>query len=209
LIAAIKTTGHITHARDPETGSHLDRMSRFSRLIANELADQYQLDDSYIEHVFMFSSLHDIGKIAIPDYILLKEARLNEDEWAIMRNHPKKGLEMIDELLVNFGLENIEYIDVLRNIVEFHHETIDGTGYPNGLKGDEIPLEARIVATADIFDALTSRRPYKNAWTNEAAIANIQSLSGSKLDPNCVQALIDNMDQIIEIQSQFSESIYG
>jgi len=209
LIAAIKTTGHITHARDPETGSHLDRMSRISRLIANTLADKYQLDDGYIEHVFMFSSLHDIGKIAIPDYILLKDTELDEDEWAIMRTHPKKGLEMIDELVVNFGLENTEYIDVFRNIVEFHHETIDGTGYPNGLKGDDIPLEARIVGVADIFDALTSRRPYKDAWANEAAIATIQSLSGLKLDPDCVQALIDNMDKVIEIQSQYSESIYG
>ena len=209
LIAAVKTTGHITHTRDPETGSHLDRMSRFSRLIANALADKYQLDENYVEHIFMFSSLHDIGKIAIPDYILLKEDQLDADEWVIMKTHPYKGLEIIDELLANFGLENIEYIEVFRNIVEYHHEAIDGSGYPHGLKDLDIPLEARIVAVADIFDALTSKRPYKQAWRNEAAIKILKEYAGTKLDTDCVNALIDNLDQVKEIQSLFKETIFG
>jgi HD-GYP domain-containing protein (c-di-GMP phosphodiesterase class II) len=209
LTAALKTTGSITHVRDPETGSHLDRMSRYSRLIANELADKYNLNDTYIEHVFMFSALHDIGKISIPDNILLKPDSLDDGETVIMQTHARKGREMIDDLLQNFGLENIEYIDVLRNIAEFHHEAVNGGGYPTGISGDEIPLEARIVAVADVFDALTSRRPYKEAWTNEAAIQALKELAGEKLDQDCVNALLDNMEQVEKIQQQFYENSYG
>lgn len=209
LTAAVKTTSNITHARDPETGSHLDRMSRYSRLIAIELADKYQLDDTYIEHIFMFSPLHDIGKIAIPDKILLKPSTLDNNEKVVMQTHARKGREMVDELLENFGLKNIEYKDVLRNIAEFHHEAVNGEGYPSGMKGDEIPLEARIVAVADVFDALTSVRPYKEAWSNEKAFKMLNELSGETLDQDCVNALIKNIVQIEEIQKQFSENFIG
>jgi HD-GYP domain-containing protein (c-di-GMP phosphodiesterase class II) len=209
LTAALKTTGSITHVRDPETGSHLDRMSRYSRLIASELAEEYNLNDAYIEHVFMFSALHDIGKISIPDNILLKPDTLDKGETVVMQTHARKGREMIDELLRNFGLENIEYIDVLRNIAEFHHEAVNGGGYPTGLSGDAIPLEARIVAVADVFDALTSRRPYKEAWTNEQAIQTLKQLAGEKLDQDCVNALLDNMELVEKIQQQFYENTYG
>ena len=209
LTAAVKTTGSITHSRDPETGSHLDRMSRYSRLIAIELADKYHLDDAYIEHIFMFSPLHDIGKIAIPDSILLKPEKLDDNEQTIMQTHAHKGREMVDELLENFGLKNIEYKNVLRNIAEFHHEAINGEGYPSGMKGDEIPLEARIVAVADVFDALTSVRPYKEAWSNEKAINMLNKLSGETLDQDCVNALIKNIEQVEKIQKQFSENAFG
>ncbi|MCW8853279.1 MAG: HD domain-containing protein [Gammaproteobacteria bacterium] len=206
LAAAIKTTGRITHARDPETGSHLDRMSRYSRLIASALADKYTLDDSFIEHIFMFSPLHDIGKIAIPDNILLKPGKLDDNEMAIMQTHAHKGHEMIDDILENFGLKNIQYIDMLRNIVKSHHETINGNGYPSGIKNGEIPLEARIVAVADIFDALTSSRTYKEAWTNDEAIETLKQMAGKTLDEDCVNALIDNIEKIITIQKQFSDN---
>ena len=209
LAAAVKTTGSIAHVRDPETGSHLDRMSRYSRLIANALADKYQLNDSYIEHVFMFSPMHDIGKIGIPDNILLKPASLNSDEKQVMQTHARKGREMIDDLLNNFGLENVEFMDVLRNIAEFHHEAVNGGGYPNGIKGDEIPLEARIVAVADVFDALTSTRPYKQAWDNQTAINTIKEMAGEILDQDCVNALLANIDKVEEIQAQFGENVLG
>lgn len=209
LTAAVKTTGRITHLRDPETGSHLERMSRYSRLIARALAGKYDLNDAFIEHVFMFSALHDIGKISIPDNILLKPDRLDKDEKVVMQTHARKGREMIDELLQNFGLENIEYIDVLRNIAEFHHESVSGNGYPSGIKGKDIPLEARIVAVADVFDALTSQRPYKEAWTNSDAIATLKRLAGERLDADCVEALLNNMEQVVKIQQQFKENTFG
>lgn len=208
LAAAVKTTSNITHLRDPETGSHLDRMSRYSRLIATNLAAKYNLDDSYIEHIFMFSPLHDIGKIGIPDNILLKPDKLDKNETSIMKTHARKGRDMIDELLKNFGLENIQYMDMLRNIAEFHHEAVNGSGYPSGIKGCDIPIEARIVAVADVFDALTSTRPYKNSWSNEKAIQTLKKLSGETLDIDCVNALLDNMDQVIQIQNQFTENTY-
>ena len=209
LKAAVKTAGSVTHYRDPETGSHLDRMSRYSRLIAEQLADKYELDDTYIEHVFMFSPLHDIGKIGIPDNILLKPASLDQAETDIMKTHARNGRIMIDELLENFGLENIKYVDVLRNIAEFHHEAVNGRGYPTGKKGDEIPLEARIVAVADVFDALTSERSYKDAWDNNKAIETLKQLSGQMLDQDCVDALLKNIEKVEHIQQQFAEDAYG
>ena len=209
LAAAIKTTGHITHCRDPETGSHLDRMSRYSRLIAAAIAVKHDLDDDYIEHVFLYSPLHDIGKIAIPDEVLLNPKRLEKPEMEIMKTHARKGREMIDDLIMNFGLQNIEHVDILRNIAEYHHESVNGTGYPDGKANDDIPLEARIVAVADVFDALTSRRPYKEAWSNEIAVSNLQQLAGEKLDKDCVDALLDNMDEVLKIQQQFCEDRFG
>lgn len=209
LSAVVKATGRITHLRDPETGSHLDRMSRYSRIIASALADKYHLNDEYIEHIFMFSPLHDLGKISIPDSILLKPGKLSENEKNIMQTHARIGRDMIDEILENFGIENINHIDMLRNIAESHHETINGKGYPAGLKGDEIPLEARIVAVADVFDALTSVRPYKEAWSNNKAIQYLLELAGEEFDQECVNALVNNINQIEEIQKQFKENIYG
>ena len=209
LSAAVRTTGNITHIRDPETGSHLDRMSRYCRLIAKSVADKYELDDDYIEHIFMFSPLHDIGKIGIPDNILLKPDQLNDSETEVMHTHADLGRSMVDELLANFGLENIEHVDMLRNIAEFHHESVNGQGYPTGKRGDSIPLEARIVAVADVFDALTSARPYKKAWSNEDATDELKKLSGEKLDRDCVNALIQNLDEVEQIQQQFSENIFG
>lgn len=206
--AALKTTSHITHLRDPETGSHLDRMSRYSRLIAESLATEYELDDVYIERIFMFSPLHDIGKISIPDSILLKPGPLNEEERSIMNTHARKGREIIDDIAANFGFDYISSIDILKNIAEFHHEAVNGSGYPTGRKSKEIPLEARIVAVADVFDALTSQRPYKNAWSNEKAFDTLRQIAGEKLDIDCVNALIANQQKIELIQQQFKENIY-
>lgn len=209
LAAAVKTTQKIGHARDPETGSHLDRMSRYARIIASTLSEKYQLDDSYIEHVFLYSPLHDIGKVGIPDKILLKAGPLTDEEREIMKTHSQKGVEMIDELIKNFGLEGFGEIDILRNIAESHHESMDGSGYPNGKRGKEIPLEARIVAVADVFDALTSRRPYKDAWTNAEAFALLLKLAGKTLDRECVDALMWNVDKLEQIQNEFREDFFG
>lgn len=209
LSAAVKTTGHITHVRDPETGSHLDRMSRFSRVIASELANSHQLDDEYIEHIFMFAPLHDIGKIAIPDSILLKPGALTDDERKEMQTHPLLGREMIDDIINNFGLDSINQIDILQNIAAYHHEAVNGSGYPEGRSGNEIPLEARIIAVADVFDALTSKRPYKEAWSNDRAFETLKQMADKTLDRDCVDALIKHREMIEEIQKNYKEDYYG
>ena len=119
-----------------------------------------------------------------------------------------KGRRIVDEILSNFGLEGIAHINILRNIAEFHHEAVNGSGYPSGKTRDEIPLEARIVAVADIFDALTSKRPYKEAWPNEDAFASLKKLAGEKLDQDCVAALIENIAEVEQIQAHFQENLY-
>ena len=209
LLAAIKTARDVTHHRDIETGAHLDRMALYAQLIARELADDYGFDDEYIEHVFLFAPLHDIGKIGVPDSILLKPGKLSADEYDQMKQHVEKGCQIIDEMVRNFGLESFQRIDVLRNITRFHHEAVDGSGYPNGLSGEEIPLEARIVAVADVFDALTSKRPYKDPWANEDAFAAMHQLSGVTLDQGCVQALHRRQADVEKIQARFKEDQYG
>ena len=205
--ATVKMAYDMTHYRDIETGNHVNRMSRFSRLIAKKLSAKYPLDDEYIEHVFVFAPLHDIGKIAIPDSILHKPGPLDEEEWNIMKTHVVKGREIIDRILQDAGLQTLESTTILRNIALYHHEAVNGGGYPNGLSGAEIPLEARIVAVADVFDALASKRPYKEAWSNDKAFATLLRMSEHTLDAECVAALIDSREEVEEIQRQFAEEV--
>jgi len=209
LIAAVKSTRLMTHHRDPETGTHLDRMSGYAQLIARHIAEQFGLSDEVIEYIFLFASLHDVGKIGIPDRILLKPGNLNDEEAALMRTHAAQGLNIIDDLMADFGLAGFQHLDILRNIAQFHHETLNGTGYPNGLKDGDIPIEARIVAVADVFDALTSKRPYKEAWGNDEAFAALRKLAGIKLDADCVEALVSNRPAVEEIQQSFQEEFYA
>ncbi|MDH3354260.1 MAG: HD domain-containing protein [Chromatiales bacterium] len=209
LLGSVCTALDISHHRDPETGAHLERMSRYSRLIALELAPTHQLDDEYIEYLYRFAPLHDVGKIAIPDNILLKPGRLTDEEFEIMKSHSSKGRDMIDRMLNNFKLTEMKHTDMLRNIIEHHHETLDGQGYPNQLQAENIPLEARITTVADIFDALTSQRPYKKAWSNDEAFAELTSMTQSKLDKVCVDALIKRRVDVEQIQKQFEDDYFG
>lgn len=205
LLSAVRAARSMTHYRDVETGSHIDRTAHYARLIARELAPRYRLKDEQIEHIFLFSPLHDIGKIGIPDSILRKPGKLDEHEFEIMKTHPEKGREIIDAILEDFNLGTIGHVNILRNIAEYHHEAIDGSGYPKMLKGEEIPIEARISAVADVFDALTSSRTYKAPWSNEEAFAMLQRLADSKLDKDCVDAMVNNLDKILEIQQRFQD----
>lgn len=205
LLSAVKVARGMTHYRDLETGSHVDRTAHYARLIALELAPSYQLTDEQIEHIFLFSPLHDIGKIGIPDSILRKPGKLNEQEFEVMKTHPEKGREIIDEILKDFRLGTFGHVGILRNIAEYHHEAIDGSGYPKQLKGDEIPIEARISAVADVFDALTTRRTYKEAWSNEEAFAMLQRLADNKLDRDCVEVLLKNKEKIVAVQQRFRD----
>ena len=205
LLSAVRVARSITHYRDIETGSHIDRTAHYARLIAREIAQNHNISDEQIEHIFMFSPLHDIGKIGIPDSILRKPGKLNEEETKVMMTHPEKGGEIINTILKDFGLGTFGHVDIMRNIAEYHHEAIDGSGYPKGLKGDEIPIEARISSVADIFDALTSQRAYKTPWSNEEAFAMSERLADTKLDRDCVEAMLNNIDKVVEIQQHFRD----
>lgn len=206
--AAVNTVRQISHHRDEETGAHLERMSRYTRLIAEVLAGSHGLDDEYIEYLFQFAPLHDVGKVAVPDKILLKPGRLDETEFATMKTHVEKGANIIDLMTEDFGIVRIPHASILRNVVAHHHEAWDGSGYPQGLKGEQIPLEARITSVADVFDALTSKRPYKEAWSNQQALDFLIEMRGVKFYPPCVDAMVDNVGLIETIQAQFSETAF-
>ncbi len=161
------------------------------------------LDDEFVEFVFLFAPLHDVGKIAIPDRILLKPGKLTPDEFDIMKTHVAKGVAIVEKMAKSFSIGDGAHVDVLYNIVRFHHESFDGSGYLTGREGKDIPLEARIVSVADVFDALTTKRPYKDAWPNDDAYRFLDALSGKKFDPGCVGALSSNRRQVEQIQQQF------
>jgi len=180
--------------RDEETGYHLIRMSRYSRLIANALG----LGHDEAETVELAAPLHDIGKIGIPDGILLKPAKLDDSEWEVMRRHPVIGHEILK------GSAS-KYVRMGALIALGHHEKYDGSGYPNGLVGDHIPLCARIVAIADVYDALTSIRPYKSAWTSERAYEYVAAQAGRHFDPRLVDAFAGAKKQVVQIQNEWRD----
>jgi two-component system response regulator RpfG len=205
LAGAVKTAREFSRQRDEETGAHLERMSRFAHLIALALAERHGLGDEQVELIQHLAPLHDLGKIGVSDAVLLKEGPLDPAEAAAMREHVAKGLQMVEVMVREFGLSGIAHIGMLRNIIGCHHESPDGSGYPHGLKGDAIPLEARIIKVADVFDALTSERPYKQAWTNQAAFAYLQANAGRQFDAECVEALAAARDEVEAIQARFRE----
>ncbi|SCA55343.1 HD-GYP domain (fragment) [Candidatus Terasakiella magnetica] len=206
---AVQTAREFSRFRDEETGNHLERMSRYARLIARDLAPKHYKEDDWVEYVFQFSPLHDVGKVAVPDDILLKPGKLSPEEFEHMKDHVTKGVEIITMMNNEFGLNSLNFFETLYNIVAYHHECLNGKGYPYGLEGEEIPIEARICTVADVFDALTSRRPYKNAWTNEDAFEYLQSQAGKQLDPDCVTSLISHSERIKSIQAEFVEDYMG
>ena len=199
LKAAVKTAYDIGNHRDDETAGHLRRMAAYTRLIATDLAPKYGLSERWVDMAEQFAPMHDVGKIAIPDHILLKPARLNPDEFRIMQTHVDAGVSIVDALLENFHISEHAFGSMLRNIVACHHETLDGKGYPHALTDGAIPIEARIVSVADVFDALTSARTYKNAWTAEKALDHLKGIAGVKVDGDCVNALTGHRSEIAEI----------
>jgi len=203
LSAAVYTAKRFTSWRDEETGEHLARVSHYARLIAHTLAASHGIDDEFIEFLYQFAPLHDIGKISIPDNILLRQGPLDAAQRKVMDTHVTKGVEIVDELIESFSLHGITHVDILRNIVLYHHEHWDGAGYPHGLRGEDIPLEARIVGVADCFDALLSVRPYKQAWSMDETRAYILEKRGHQFDPACVDALLGNQKKIDDIRERF------
>lgn len=175
--------------RDTDTGEHLVRMSRYSAMLAREIG----FAEADIQVITMAAPLHDIGKIGIPDDILLAPRRLTESELRIMRTHPEIGHDMLQG-------SSSDAMKMSADIAHYHHERFDGTGYPVGLSGEDIPLAARIVAVADVWDALLSPRPYKRAWTQDAAIDLLRSGAGTQFDPNLVDAFLGNLDALNQIR---------
>lgn len=198
----VQEADQLVHFRDGDTGSHMDRVANYAQLIAQAMATSLGLDADYIERIFLFTRLHDIGKIAMPDSVLLKSGKLSGDDIDIVKMHPVKGRRIIDDIVAKAGLAEHDELTILRNIVEHHHEALDGSGYPHGLRGEAIPLEARITAVADVFDALTSRRAYKEPWSNNDALAYLRSAAGIKLDPGCVEVFAGQLPAVEQIQGR-------
>ncbi|MBW2623298.1 MAG: response regulator [Deltaproteobacteria bacterium] len=198
----------LAESRDPETGNHLERIQFYSKVLAETLMSGQnpppELNDPFIENIFLTSPLHDIGKIGIPDFILLKPGRLDDREFEIMKTHCQIGFDTLDEALKRYP--QADYLRMSADIALSHHEKIDGTGYPNGLKGEEIPLSARIVAVADVYDALVHKRVYKTAYTPDVAKALITASSGSHFDSDIVEGFLTCEDKFIEILNTFRGS---
>ncbi len=180
--------------RDPETGAHIQRMAHFSRVIAEHLG----LEPATQKLILDSAPMHDIGKIGIPDYILLKPGKLTTEEFEVMKRHARIGYELLQG-------STSEILQAGAEIAYAHHEKWDGSGYPNGLVGEAIPLLGRIVAVADVFDALTSERPYKKAWDINDARQFLLDGAGSHFDPACVNALLKGWHEVLEIQHRFQD----
>ena len=203
VISAVEGLAKLAESRDPETGDHLVRMSLYSYIIAKELYDvgiyQGEFNSSYPRYVYNFAPMHDIGKVGIEDDILLKPGKLTDDEWLEMKKHPVIGADVLRRCESQVNQAGYSMFKIGIEIAEGHHEKYDGSGYPYQRKGREIPLSARIVALADVFDALTSRRPYKEAWPVEKALALIDEESGKHFDPDVIKAFKSALPKIMEV----------
>ena len=181
--------------RDPETGGHIKRMAHYSRHIAMQLGLSAEEQNLLLEA----APMHDIGKVGIPDSILLKPGKLDHSEFEIMKEHAQFGFDILDgseSKLMQLGAE----------IALSHHEKYDGSGYPYGLKDEEISIYGRIVSVADVFDALTSERPYKKAWSVDDAIGFLRENSGTQFDRSCVYAFLMDMDEVLRIKQRFTDN---
>ena len=181
--------------RDPETGAHIQRMAHYSHLIAGRLG--LSVEDRQL--ILQAAPMHDVGKIGIPDFILLKPAALTTEEFAVMKTHAALGYELLKE-------SESRILQAAATIAISHHEKYDGSGYPYGVVGDAIPLFGRIVAVADVFDALTSERPYKKAWSTERAMDYLRDGAGGHFDPACVDVFIACWDEVLGIHAQYQDA---
>jgi two-component system response regulator RpfG len=180
--------------RDEETGNHVIRMAKYSRLVAEQLG----LNEAECEAIELAAPMHDIGKIGIPDQILLKPGRLSVEEFAVIKQHTRIGYEILRD-------SPSQYLQMGAVIALGHHEKFNGSGYPQALRGEDIPLVARIVAVADVYDALSSRRCYKPAWSRNDVLTTLNEQSGQHFDPCCVQAFISRLEEVHTIQSRFAD----
>jgi len=195
-IDLIQRLGRAAEYKDNETGMHVQRMSRYSYVLAVAAG----IDEQTANELLLAAQMHDLGKIAIPDNILLKPGRLDEGEFKQMKAHAQIGADILSN-------PQSQLVALARSIAITHHEKWDGSGYPKGLKEKEIPLEGRIAAIADVFDALTSERPYKKAWSVEDAVQLLQDESGKHFDPELVTLFVQELPKILDIKNKFAEQI--
>lgn len=204
---AIFALAKLAESRDPETGAHLERVRRYSRALAEELGSQakfrQEIDDKFVTLIYLTSPLHDIGKVGIPDCVLLKPTKLTDEEFAVMKTHADLGARTLDAALKEYP--GAKFLEIARDIAATHHERFDGTGYPARLKGGDIPLCGRIVALADVYDAMTTKRVYKEAFSHQVARDIIVKESGSHFDPDVVEAFVRREAQFIDIARQYRE----
>ncbi len=194
-IEVIRHLGRAAEFKDNETGLHVIRMSLYAKLLGETITGS----DTWVETLYQATPMHDIGKIGIPDSILLKPEELNDSEWTLMKKHTLFGAKII-------GDHDSELLKMARSIAEFHHESWDGSGYPHGIAGTDIPLAARIVKVADVFDVLTTERPYKEAWSFDEAAITIEELAGLHLDPGVVQCFTERRADILDIYQRYAET---
>lgn len=206
VISAVEGLAKLAENRDPETGDHLIRMSLYSLLITEQLGEdgpyKSEITPAYIRDVYRFAPMHDIGKVGVPDHILLKPGKLDERERKQMEMHPITGAEVLQRCEQQVQLTGHSIFKVGIEIAEAHHEKFDGSGYPYKISGQDIPLSARIVAAADVFDALTSKRPYKDAWSFDKAMELMREQAGQHFDPAIVQAMEQVMPGILEVYNK-------
>ena len=204
---AIFALAKLAESRDPETGYHLERMRNYSRILAAHVAAQPDFRDAlspeYVETIYLTSPLHDIGKVGIPDFVLLKPGRLTDGEFAVMKRHTEIGAGTLAAAVEQHP--NVEYLRMARNIALCHHERFNGSGYPLGLAGSRIPLCARIVALADVYDALISKRVYKAAMPHDVARSILIAERGQHLDPLVVDAFLANEHAFLACHDEFAE----
>ncbi|PQO46431.1 HD domain-containing phosphohydrolase [Blastopirellula marina] len=199
----------LAESRDTETGQHLERVRQYSRRLAQEMAQmpefQDVIDGEFIRLIYQTSPLHDIGKVGIPDGVLLKPGKLTSDEFEVMKKHTILGADTLDAALKKFP--HARFLRMARDIAASHHEKWNGDGYPQGLAGEEIPLAARIVAVADVYDALTTRRIYKDAYSTEFAEKTILENAGKHFDPDIVTAFQRCMGDFVQLVEKYADPI--
>ena len=205
LMGMINSARHVTALKDEETGKHITRVASYVEIIASELSKTRAISDEEIEYMWLYAPLHDIGKMAVPDEVLLKTESFNPDDYAAIQLHVTQGVKIIQEMLQDFGFSNLHHTDILLDIINYHHERWDGSGYPHKLKGDKIPLAGRIMAVADVLDALSSKRIYRDAFGLDYSLQYIAKERGQHFDPDCVDALFAAEDKIRQAFSDFKE----
>jgi len=207
LLGLVDTTREIVHIRDSDTGKHIMRVSTYLEVMAIELADEFGFSDEQLKYLWYYAPLHDIGKLAIPDCILLKPDRLTVEEIEIMKSHVTEGIRILEMITKNFYFQNLSHFDLLRDLISSHHECWNGSGYPLGLKGEDIPPAGRIMAIADVFDALVMDRVYRAGVPINEVFDFLESKKGTLFDPKCVDAFIKNREIIETIAQDYRDDL--